>query len=56
MQQHSYREIAEILEIPIGTVMSRIFRGKAELRQSLTDFAAAEARKIVSVQEMHVHG
>ena len=56
MQQHSYREIAEILEIPIGTVMSRISRGKAELRESLTDFAAAEARKIVSIGEMRAHG
>ncbi|MGH8102432.1 MAG: RNA polymerase sigma factor [Chthoniobacterales bacterium] len=56
MQQHSYREIAEILEVPIGTVMSRISRGKAELRESLTDFAATEARKIVSIGEMRAHG
>jgi RNA polymerase sigma-70 factor (ECF subfamily) len=56
IQQHSYREIAEILEIPIGTVMSRISRGKAELRESLTDFAAAESRKIVSIGEMRAHG
>ena len=47
MQQHSYREIAEILEIPIGTVMSRISRGKAEMRQSLREEVATEARKIV---------
>jgi len=47
MQQHSYREIAEILEIPIGTVMSRISRGKAEMRHSLRDEVATEARKIV---------
>lgn len=47
MQQHSYREIAEILEIPIGTVMSRISRGKAEMRRSLDDLVTTEARKIV---------
>lgn len=47
MQQHSYREIAEILEIPIGTVMSRISRGKAEMRNSLREEVATEARKIV---------
>lgn len=51
MQQHSYREIAEILEIPIGTVMSRISRGKAELRKALTDGAASEGRKVVSMTE-----
>lgn len=35
LQELSYRDIAESLEIPIGTVMSRISRGKAQLRGSL---------------------
>jgi RNA polymerase sigma-70 factor (ECF subfamily) len=47
LEEHSYREIAEILDLPIGTVMSRISRGKAELRKSLADLAGQEARKVL---------
>jgi RNA polymerase sigma-70 factor (ECF subfamily) len=35
MQELKYREIAELTQTPIGTVMSRIARGKAILRKSL---------------------
>ena len=35
----SYKEIAEDLDIPIGTVMSRLHRGRKTLQNQLHDFA-----------------
>src|SRR6202045_478462 len=41
----SYKEIAEITDVPIGTVMSRIHRGRRALQKALHD--VAEARGLV---------
>ena len=35
----SYKEIAEMLDIPIGTVMSRLHRGRKAMQKSLYDYA-----------------
>ena len=37
-----YAEIAEVMETPVGTVMSRLHRGKKLLRNLLQDYAAQE--------------
>jgi RNA polymerase sigma-70 factor, ECF subfamily len=42
MQGLSYKEIAEIMETPVGTVMSRLFRGRKLLAAALREFAVAE--------------
>ena len=42
MQGLSYKEIAEIMECPVGTVMSRLFRGRKLLATALREFAVAE--------------
>ncbi len=35
----SYNEIAEVMEIPVGTVKSRLFRGRRQLQNRLHDYA-----------------
>ncbi len=47
LKEFSYREIAAVLEIPAGTVMSRLARGKAELRKRLLERQDRDGAKIV---------
>lgn len=41
LEDYSYKEIAEVLSVPPGTVMSRIARGKEHVRRLLSQSASA---------------
>lgn len=42
IEDFSYQEIADALEIPIGTVMSRLYRARTKLTQQLQEYARSE--------------
>jgi RNA polymerase sigma-70 factor (ECF subfamily) len=42
LEDFSYKEIAEIMECPAGTVMSRLYRGRKMLQQTLYQYAVEQ--------------
>jgi RNA polymerase sigma-70 factor (ECF subfamily) len=39
LQDQSYADIAQVLGVPLGTVKSRLFRGRRLLQEALVDYA-----------------
>jgi RNA polymerase sigma-70 factor (ECF subfamily) len=48
----SYADAARVLEIPIGTVMSRLSRARERLQQEIEGSADGAARNVVQLRSM----
>ncbi len=46
-----YAEIADVMGTPVGTVMSRLHRGKKLLKNLLSDYAAQEGYRVIGEKE-----
>ncbi len=45
LEGFSYKEIAEILDLPLGTVMSRLYRGRKNLEEAMKNYRRDRYRK-----------
>lgn len=41
-----YREVAEVLDVPLGTVMSRLYRARSILSEKLAEYAAEQGIEV----------
>ena len=46
-----YKEVAAALDLPLGTVMSRLFRARQKLRRALRDYAADRGIEVTEVSK-----
>jgi RNA polymerase sigma-70 factor (ECF subfamily) len=54
VQEFDYKEVAEVLDIPIGTVMSRLNRGRARLKRSLSKVAVDYGIRTAQTNQAYV--
>ncbi len=55
LESFSYAQIAEALDIPAGTVMSRLSRGRDQLRRQLKSLMSAEEQKLIPFAAARTH-
>jgi RNA polymerase sigma-70 factor (ECF subfamily) len=52
LEEFSYAEVAAILEIPVGTVMSRLCRARRALKEMLQELAPVQAAPISHIRRV----